>query len=168
MAGPPRSPFDHVFFFLGLPSNHHSVEARSIQPTDFLCIIKYIWTFRAIALVCAKFKKKKNEKRFTRFCSKITHINGSITLYVYNIVIVTMHIYTVTVTFYLISLIYIFSLISHPCQTTFLPLHSLDFFNVQKKEKNRKKNKKEDKEDHCNQPTTHPTTTTQNKTKQKT
>ena len=103
MAGPPRSPFDHVFFFLGLPSNHHSVEARSIQPTDFLCITKYIWTFRAIALVCAKLKKKKRKKRkrFTRFCSKITHINGSITLYVYNIVIVTMHIYTITVTFYL-------------------------------------------------------------------
>ena len=31
--------FDRVFFFLGPPSNYQSIETRSIQPIDFLCII---------------------------------------------------------------------------------------------------------------------------------
>ena len=31
--------FDRLLFFLGLSSNYQIIEARSIQPTDFLCII---------------------------------------------------------------------------------------------------------------------------------
>ena len=68
---------------------------------------------------------------FTYFCSKTTHINLSKTLFICKIVTVTMHICTVTVTFYMIF----FSLSSPlPCQTLSHPL-----FNAKKKKKKKKK-----------------------------
>ena len=43
LAGSHRSPLTVLSFFSGLPSNLKPIEVRSIQPTDFLCSIIYVF-----------------------------------------------------------------------------------------------------------------------------
>ena len=145
-----------LYCILPQSSNAHNIYIYIFKVVTKIVLIKdqYIWTFRAIALVCSKLLKKKS---FTHFSSKITHINGFITLYVCNIVIVIVHIYTVIVTFYPISLIFFFLLSLTLIKRPFFPYTLLISSMSRKKKRTRRRTRKKTKKTTAtNQPPTPP------------
>ena len=93
---------------------------------------------------------------FTHFCSKTTHINGSITLYISKNTTVIVHIYTVTIVLYLIIKSIFFCLLS--TFSSFLDSFSLSIpllSSIQKKKKKEKERGRKNKKSTQTNLTTH-------------
>ena len=91
--------------------------------------------------------KIQNVINFIHFCSKITHISGSITLFIYKISTVTAYIYTVIVDLYPICFFFFFFFLASVLLSE-LPILSSPWrrredstFTIKKKKKEKKKKK---------------------------
>ena len=100
--------------------------------------------------------KIQNVINFIHFCSKITHINGSITLFIYKISTVTAYIYTVIVDLYPICFFFFFFFLHlFSCLSSLYSLHREEEEKIQPSQLKRKKKKKKKKGSQCQTPPTH-------------